>query len=258
MCKIISIANQKGGVGKTTTAVNIAASLSLLGKRVALLDLDPQGNATLNVGIDPDGIDKTIYSVLIGNHTLQEVIIETKFNIDVIPSNDDLSELDMVIFNNRDYYPNPANTLSNALQCVLSNYDYIIIDCPPSKGLLTINALTASTDVIIVMQCEYFATKGVNKILDTVKKVQDNYNPSLNLLGIADTMFISGTNLSTVVLQEARKFFMSHDIQVFDTVVNRTVRFGQSPMQGVPAVIAYPELETIQSYMHLTREVFEI
>ena len=108
------------------------------------------------------------------------------------------------------------------------------------------------------MQCEYFATKGVNKILDTVKKVQTNYNPNLNLLGIVATMFISGTNLSTIVLQEARKFFMSHDIQVFDTVVNRTVRFGQSPMQGVPAVIAYPELETIQSYMHLTREVFEI
>jgi len=258
MCKVISVVNHKGGVGKTTTSVNIAASLGLLGKRVALLDFDSQANATINFGIDPDSIDKTIYSVLVNDHTMKGVIIHTKYNVDIIPSNDDLSELDMVILKNPTFYNDPAHVLANALEPILNDYDYIIIDCPPSKGLLTINALTASTYALIVMQCEFFATKGVNKIIDTIRKVKATYNTKLDTLGVVATMYISGTNLSNVVLQEARKFFGANNVKVFDNVVTRTVKFAQSPMMGIPAVIAYPEIENIQSYMELTKEVFRL
>jgi chromosome partitioning protein len=251
--RIISMAVIKGGVGKTTTAVNLAAYLGSVGKKVLLIDFDPQANATISLGIDPDSLTKTVYTALTKYSDLRESIIHTQFGVDLLPANDDLSELDLTIIKNIDTLPRPMHLLKERIANL--DYDYILIDTPPSKGILTINALTASTDVIIPMQCEYFATRGVNKILDTILKTREAYNKELNILGIVATMYNNRTNLSSVVLQEARKFFTLNNVTVFDTVINRSIKIAESPMVGVPAIL---HTEYAQGYIELGKEIFKI
>lgn len=252
MKKIISFSIVKGGSGKTTTAVNLAAYLGMIGKKVLLVDFDPQGNATINFGIDPDSLTKTIYTAMTGQSSVLDSIIQTKYNVDLIPANDDLSEFDLMVIQNINKIDNPMKLLKETISHL--DYDYILIDTPPSKGILTINALTASTDVIIPMQCEYLATKGVNKAIDMIKKTKQAYNPNLNLLGIIATMFNNRTNLSSIVLQEARKFFLENDVTVFDTVINRSIKIAESPMVGIPAIF---HTEYAESYIELGKEIFE-
>ena len=249
--QIISLSIIKGGSGKTTTAVNLAAYLGMVGKKVLLIDFDPQGNATINFGIDPDSLTKTIYSALVGQSTTLESIIHTKYNVDLLPSNDDLGELDLAIIQNISKIERPMHLLKESISHL--DYDYILIDTPPSKGVLTVNALTASTDVIIPMQCEYLATRGVNKIIDTINKTRESYNANLHLLGIAATMFNNRTNLSSITLQEARKFFIQNNVTVFDTVINRSIKIAEAPMLGLPAIF---HTEYAESYIELGKEIF--
>ena len=252
MKRIISFSIVKGGSGKTTTAVNLAAYLGMIGKKVLLVDFDPQGNATINFGIDPDSIIKTVYTALIGKSSVLDSIIPTKYNVDILPANDDLSEFDLMVIQNISKIDNPMTLLREAISHLA--YDYILVDTPPSKGILTINALTASTDVIIPMQCEYLATKGVNKAIDMINKTKQAYNPNLNLLGIVATMFNNRTNLSSIVLQEARKFFLLNNVTVFDTVINRSIKIAESPMSGIPAILY---TEYAESYIELAKEIFQ-
>jgi chromosome partitioning protein len=251
--RIVSLSIVKGGSGKTTTAVNLAAYLGSVGKKVLLIDFDPQANATINLGLDPDSLKKTIYTSLTGQSTVMDSIIQTQFAVDLLPANDDLSELDLSIIKNINNIPHPMHILRDSI--VHLDYDYILIDTPPSKGILTINALAASTDVIIPMQCEYFATRGVNKILDTILKTREAYNKDLNILGIVATMYNNRTNLSSVVLQEARKFFVHNNVTVFDTVINRSIKIAESPMIGIPAIL---HTEYAQNYIELGKEIFKI
>jgi chromosome partitioning protein len=187
-----------------------------------------------------------------GESSVLDSIIQTKYGVDLLPSNDDLGELDLMIIKNLSKIKRPMHILKELIAHL--DYDYIIIDTPPSRGILTVNALTASTDVIIPMQCEYYATKGVNKAIDMIRKTQQSYNPKLNLLGIVATMYSSRTNLSSVVLQEARKFFVLNNVTVFDTVINRAVKIAESPMLGIPAIVY---TEYAQSYIELGKEIFK-
>lgn len=237
MSKVISIANQKGGVGKTTTAVNLAAALS---GKVLLIDLDPQGSATISFGFDPDERKHTVYSLIKGESTIEQAIMKTEY-CDLVSANDDLSEFDMLILMNRDSF-DPPYVLKSVLEPILSNYDYVIIDCPPSKGLLTINALNVSTDVLIPLQCEYLATKGVTKMIATINQVKKNYNSNLNLLGIVGTMFDMRTNQSSTILQATRKHFDTQGITVYDTIIKRLVRFAEAPVMGKIIIDSYKEL----------------
>lgn len=258
MARIIALALQKGGVGKTTSCVTFAATLAQKGKKVLLIDFDSQGNASMCFGINPDNLERTIFSVIKGDCDIEEAIIKTNYGVDLLPANDDLSSLDMLIIENKDVFNRPAFVLSDEIKEIKDNYDYIFIDLPPSLSLITINGLTASSDVIIPMQCEYLATAGVNKLLKTIEKVRANYNPSLNLLGIFATMFNSRTNLSSVVLQEARKFGAKSNIKVFDSVISRSIRFSEAQMMGVPSTLFLPENEATKNYIRLTAEVFDL
>jgi len=252
MKRVISFSIVKGGSGKTTTAVNLAAYLGTIGKKVLLVDFDPQGNATINLGIAPDSLTKTVYTALIGQSSTLDSIIKTKYNVDLLPANDDLFEFDLMVMKNLNKIENPMHLLKETIAHL--EYDYILIDTPPSMGMTTINALTASTDVIIPMQCEYLATKGVNKGIDMINKTKQAYNPNLNLLGIVATMFNNRTNLSSIVLQEARRFFFENGVTVYDTVINRSVKIAESPMLGKPAIF---HTEYAESYIELGKEIFK-
>lgn len=257
---IVCEALQKGGTGKTTTTVSLAVYLAKVGYRVAILDFDSQGNSSISCGIDPDELDKTIYNVFTGECDIKDVIIHTKYEVDIIPSNDDLANFDMFLVENKEVIIKElgsiAKVLLNELQSIIYDYDYIFIDLPPSLNLQTINALTASDGVIIPMQCEYLATKGVLKMLKTIKKIQDMYNPNLKVLGIVGTMYVKGTNQSSIVLQQLRQFGENQNIKVFNTVIRRSVRLGEAPMFGVPSILYSPESDAIKDYIQLAEEVF--
>lgn len=250
--RTISFSIVKGGSGKTTTAVNLAAYLGMNGKKVLLVDFDPQGNATTSLGIDPDSLSKTVYTALIGKSSTLDSIIKTKYNVDLLPANDDLFELDLVIMQNMSKIDKPMELLKENLAHL--EYDYILIDTPPSMGMTTINALVASTDVIIPMQCEFLATTGVNKAVEMINKTKQAYNPNLSLLGIVATMFNRRTNLSSIVLQEARKFFDQKNVTVFDSVINRSIKIAEAPMLGVPAIF---HTDYAESYIELGKEIFK-
>ena len=228
MAKIISFANQKGGVGKTTSAINIAAAIGLKGKKTLLLDCDPQGNASSGVGIRRNRIGATTYDILIGRARAEDAIIKTEYkNLSVLPSSMPLAAAELELADLEDR----AFRLKNALESVKNDYDYIFIDCPPSLGMLTINALTASDGVIVPMQCEYFSLEGLTQILSTVKQVKRIYNPDLSLTGILITMHNGRLNLSVQVLDELKKHYAD---KLFSTPISRNVRLSEAPSFGMP------------------------
>ena len=249
MSKIIAIANQKGGVGKTTTAVNLSSCLAAAEKKTLLIDMDPQANSTSGVGFDKANVESSIYDILIGRKEVGEVIKPTDLQfLNVIASSISLvgAEVELVSMLSRE------GRLKGALRAIVNEYDYIIIDCPPSLGLLTINALTAANSVLIPIQCEYYALEGLSQLMNTVKLVQQHLNPSLQIEGILLTMFDGRLNLSKQVSDEVRKHF---DKKVYQTVISRNVRLSEAPSFGKP-IILYDILSSgAENYMALPKEV---
>jgi len=251
MTRIIAIANQKGGVAKTTTAVNLSACLAELGKRILLIDLDPQGNATSGVGIQKNKLNQCIYNVLIDNVPIETVIQKTDLkNLQVIPARIQLAgaEIELVSLLSRE------NILKESLKGLAEDYDFIFIDCPPSLGLLTLNGLTAASDVLIPIQCEYYALEGLTLLMNTLEMVRKHLNPKLNILGVLLTMFDARTNLSIQVVDEVKKYFRQ---KVFKTIVPRTVRLGEAPSFGKPIVLYDGRSRGAEVYRDLAQEVLE-
>jgi chromosome partitioning protein len=246
---VLSVANQKGGVGKTTTSVNLSACMAYMGKKVLLIDIDPQGNATSGVGIDKGEVDECIYNVLVEDVHPKDVIKPTDVEgLDVIPSTIQLAgaEIELVPTISREV------RLARALEKIKDEYDYIIIDCPPSLGLLTINALTASDSVIIPVQCEYYALEGLSQLLNTVRLVQKHLNHDLMIEGVLLTMLDARTNLGLQVIDEVKKYFRD---KVYQTIIPRNVRLSEAPSYGKPIIIYDPKSRGAEVYLELAKEV---
>lgn len=249
--KIIAISNQKGGVGKTTTTINIAASLAAMEKRVLIIDADPQANATSGLGVDVEAVENSIYECLIDDVSASEAIEKTSIDgLDLMPSHIDLvgAEIEMISMENREM------RLKMALESVRSSYDYIFIDCSPSLGLITVNALTASNSVIIPVQCEYFALEGLGKLLNTIKIIQGRLNPSLSIEGFLLTMYDSRLRLANQVVAEVQTHFGT---MVFKTIIPRTVKLAEAPSHGEPIIMSDADSIGAVTYMNLALEMLE-
>ena len=257
MGKMISLVNQKGGVGKTTTSINLSASLAYLGKKVLLLDLDPQGNTTTGIGMNKGDIDTTIYDLLIGKCDIKEAIIHTKYKkLDLLPATVNLSGLDNEFFEMAKEDPNfvKGAQLKNKIDAVRDDYDFIIVDCPPSLGIIIINALTASNSVIIPVQCEFLALEGIMQLISTIKKAQQMLNPTLDIEGVLLTMLDSRANLGFEVVEEVRKYFKE---RVYNTIIPRLVRLAECPSHGKPIIAYDPKCRATDAYLNLAKEVIE-
>lgn len=247
--KILAIINQKGGVGKSTTAVNLSAALGAMGKEVLLVDLDPQGNATSGYGIDKRALDWCVYNVLLGETPVEEVILScVAEGVDVLPSTISLAGAEVELVNEMAR----ENRLKSALGSLRGRYDYILIDCPPSLGLLTINALVAADKLLVPIQCEFYALEGVTKLLDSMKRVKSILNPSLDIFGIVLTMYDSRTNLANQVVNEVRSFFGD---EVFETLIPRTVKLSEAPSYGQSILEYAPDNKGALAYNDLAKEV---
>ena len=257
MGKIITLVNQKGGVGKTTTSINLSASLAFLGKKVLLIDLDPQGNTTTGVGINKGEIEKSIYDVLIGECDITESMIKTKYkNLYVIPATINVAglEYELAERNRADQSFNKVEQLKIKLTDIKNSFDFIIIDCPPSLGLITNNALTASNSVIIPVQCEFFALEGITQLLKTIMFAQKGLNPTLDIEGVLLTMLDSRTNLGFEVVEDIRRYFKE---KVYNTIIPRLVRLTEAPSHGEPIIAYDPKSRGSEAYINLAKEVIE-
>ena len=252
MGKVISVSNQKGGVGKTTTSLSLAASLGVLEKNVLLIDADPQGNATSGIGINSDDFNKSSYDVLLNQCEINDSIIKTKSpNLDIIPANIDLVavEIELVDTNKREHM------LTKMIDKIKKDYDFIIIDCPPSLGLITMNALTASNSVIIPIQCEYYALEGLGKLLNTIKGILKVHNDNLEIEGILLTMFDSRLRLSNQVKDDVKKHFGD---MVFSTIIPRNVSLGEAPSHGESIIVYNSTSKGSKSYIKFAQEVINL
>ncbi|MGI6212159.1 MAG: ParA family protein [Anaerovoracaceae bacterium] len=252
MGKAIAIFNQKGGVGKTTTNINLGASLAMLGKKVLMIDMDPQGNTTSGIGVSKNDLSDTVYQMLIedGYDSRRAVLHTGTQNLDLIPANVDLAgaEIELVNIEGRE------SRLRKSLDVIRSYYDYIFIDCPPSLGLLTINALAAVESVLIPIQCEFYALEGVSQLVGTIKLVQKKLNPDLKIEGVVLSMFDGRTNLSLQVVQEVKNYFGA---KVYSTVIPRNIRLAEAPSYGMPVVEYDPKSKGAQAYREFAKEFLE-
>jgi chromosome partitioning protein len=251
MARVISVTNQKGGVGKTTTSINLSAALVLLSKRILLLDMDPQGNSSVGLGVDTQDLDATIYDVLLNEASAKEAIVKTESGVDVMTANGDLAGAQVELLNEI----GRELRLKKALLEVQNDYDYIFIDCPPALNVLTINALVASDSVMIPMQCEYFALEGLSALISTVRAIRETLNPNIKIEGLLRTMFDKRNSLSGEVSKQLQNHFGD---KVYDTIIPRNVRLAEAPSYGEAAISYAPASKGAKAYVKLAKEVLAI
>ena len=249
MVIIIAVANQKGGVGKTTTAINLSSCLSALGKRVLAIDMDPQGNMTSGLGVDKDNVEKTVYDLIIGRATVEECLCKEVFeNLDLLPTNIDLSaaEIELIGVENKEFI------IRDEVAKIRGNYDFVIVDCPPSLSMLTINAMTTADTVLVPIQCEYYALEGLSQLMHTIDLVKERLNPDLEMEGVVFTMYNARTNLSLQVVENVKD---NLDQTIYKTIIPRNIRLAEAPSHGLPINIYDPKSSGAESYMLLAEEV---
>lgn len=252
MGKAIALFNQKGGVGKTTTNVNLSACIAIKGKKVLIIDIDPQGNTTSGFGIDKNSTEYNIYDALMGDEDIKKCIVNTDYeNIDIVPSNVQLAgaEIELTGMSEREY------KFKRIINQIREGYDYIFVDCPPSLGLLTINSLTGVDSVIIPIQCEYYALEGVSQLMNTIQLIKKNLNPTLEIQGVVLSMFDGRTNLSIQVVDEVKRYFKG---KVYRTIIPRNVRLAEAPSHGMPVIDYDPKSKGAEAYNELAEEFLEL